>query len=367
VSLLEVQELVQHFPIAGSKSVVRAVNEVSFSLDRGETLALVGESGSGKTTIGRCVLGLIQPTGGRIVYRGIELGGRRTVRSPALCGKLQLVFQEPTESLNPRLRVFEQIDEPLRSLKLPRPDRERKVREAARRVGLAEALLDRYPAEISMGLQQRVGVARAMISEPEVVVLDEPTSALDPTARAEIIDLLIRIQRDLGTAYLFISHDLSAVRHISRRVAVLYLGKIVEQGPSATLFAQPSHPYSVALLSSVLLPNPRIKAGGSIRLSGEIPSPINLPPACYLAGRCPLVIDHCRTTMPPVETVADNHTVRCHRHRDVVRRQPESDSFTRFQQEADRILSASVPMAGSAEAQHRQESDGWENWTARWR
>lgn len=343
MSLLEIQDLVQHFPIAGSKSVVRAVNEVSFSLEKGETLALVGESGSGKTTIGRCVLGLIRPTGGRISFRGIDLGGNKTVRSPELRGKLQLVFQEPTESLNPRQRVFEQIDEPLRALKVPRPDREKKVREAARRVGLAEALLDRYPAEISMGLQQRVGIARAMISDPEVVVLDEPTSALDPTARAEIIDLLIRIQRDLGTAYLFISHDLSAVRHISHRIAVLYLGKIVEQGPSATLFAQPSHPYSVALLSSVLLPNPRIRSGAAIRLSGEIPSPINLPPACYLAGRCPLVIDPCREKMPPVETVSANHAVRCYRHGEVAKLVPDFDSFGRFQSEADRILGAGVP------------------------
>lgn len=347
MSVLTVDELVQHFPIAGSKSVVRAVNGVSFSLDRGETLALVGESGSGKTTIGRCVLGLIEPTGGRIEYNGMVLGGRRTIRSPELRGKLQLVFQEPAESLNPRMRVFEQIDEPLRALKLARPDREKKVRQAARRVGLAEALLERYPAEISMGLQQRVGVARAMISEPEIVVLDEPTSALDPTARAEIIDLLIRIQRELGTAYLFISHDLSAVRHISHRIAVLYLGKIAEQGPSAKLFAQPSHPYSVALLSSVLLPNPRIRAGSKILLAGEIPSPINLPPACYLAGRCPMVIDPCRERMPPVETVAENHTVRCYRHEEVAALDKDFDSFSRFQSEADRILSAGIPVSAA--------------------
>jgi oligopeptide/dipeptide ABC transporter ATP-binding protein len=345
MSLLEVQELVQHFPIVGSKAVVRAVNDVSFSLERGETLALVGESGSGKTTIGRCVLGLIRPTGGRILFDGAPLGGARTVRSPELCGKLQLVFQEPTESLNPRLPLFELIGEPLRALKVSRADRERKVRAAARRVGLAESLLARYPAEISMGLQQRVGVARAMISEPQVVVLDEPTSALDPTARAEIIDLLIRIQRELGTAYLFISHDLSAVRHISQRIAVLYLGKIVEQGPSPVLFARPSHPYSVALLASVLLPNPRIKAGGDITLSGEIPSPINLPPACYLAGRCPLVIESCRTAMPPSEAVGPGHSVRCYRHAEVAAMQPESDSFTRFQREAERILGVGVPAA----------------------
>ncbi|MBN9073175.1 MAG: ATP-binding cassette domain-containing protein [Rhizobiales bacterium] len=347
MSVLTVDELVQHFPIAGSKSVVRAVNGVSFSLDKGETLALVGESGSGKTTIGRCVLGLIEPTDGRIEYNGMALGGSRTIRSPELRGKLQLVFQEPAESLNPRMRVFEQIDEPLRALKVARADREKKVRQAARRVGLAEALLERYPAEISMGLQQRVGVARAMISDPEIVVLDEPTSALDPTARAEIIDLLIRIQREQGTAYLFISHDLSAVRHISHRIAVLYLGKIVEQGPSAKLFAQPSHPYSVALLSSVLLPNPRIRAGGRIRLAGEIPSPINLPPACYLAGRCPMVIDPCREKMPPVETVGEHHSVRCYRHAEVAALDKDFDSFGRFQAEADRILGAGIPASGT--------------------
>jgi len=349
VTVLTVNDLVQHFPIIGSKSVVRAVNGVSLALERGETLALVGESGSGKTTIGRCVLGLIEPTAGRIEYNGIVLVREHTVRSRQLRGKLQLVFQEPAESLNPRLRVFEQIDEPLRALKVPRSDREKKVRDAARRVGLAESLLERYPGEISMGLQQRVGVARAMISEPEVVVLDEPTSALDPTARAEIIDLLIRIQRELGTAYLFISHDLSAVRHISHRIAVLYLGKIVEEGPSAKLFAQPLHPYSVALLSSVLMPNPKIRSGGSIKLAGEIPSPINLPPACYLASRCPLVIDPCRQTMPPVESVAENHLVRCYRHSEVAGTEKDFDSFARFQSEADQILGAGVPGTGLME------------------
>jgi oligopeptide/dipeptide ABC transporter ATP-binding protein len=343
VPLLSVQNLVQHFPIAGSKAVVRAVNGVSFELDHGETLAVVGESGSGKTTIGRCVLGLIRPTAGAIFYRELEMGGRRTVRSAELRGKLQLVFQEPSESLNPRLRLFELIQEPLRALKINRADRERQVRTAARRVGLAEGLLELYPAEISMGLQQRVGIARAMISEPEIVVLDEPTSALDPTARAEIIDLLIHIQRDLGTAYLFISHDLSAVRHISHRVAVLYLGMIVEQGPSTKLFAQPSHPYSVGLLSSVLLPNPKLKRETQICLDGEIPSPIDLPRACYLAGRCPLVQARCRERIPQPESVEPGHLVRCYRHREVARHEQAVDYFARFQEEAERILGAGAP------------------------
>jgi oligopeptide/dipeptide ABC transporter ATP-binding protein len=343
VPILSISDLVQQFPIAGSKAVVRAVNGVSFELEQGETLALVGESGSGKTTIGRCVLGLIRPTAGAIVYRGLEMGGRRSVRSAEVRGKLQLVFQEPAESLNPRLRLFELIEEPLRALQVNRSERERRVRAAARRGGLAESLLELYPAEISMGLQQRVGIARAMISEPEIVVLDEPTSALDPTARAEIIDLLIQIQRDLGTAYLFISHDLSAVRHISHRVAVLYLGMIVEQGPSATLFAQPSHPYSVGLLSSVLLPNPKLKRETQIRLEGEIPSPIDLPKACYLAGRCPLVEARCRERMPAVESVEPGHMVRCYRHREVARQEQAVDNFARFQEEAERILGAGMP------------------------
>ena len=248
--LLAVENLVQHFPIAGAKAVVQAVNDVTFELAEGETLSLVGESGSGKTTIGRCVLGLINPTGGSITYRGMKMGAGRTVRSPDVLGKLQLVFQEPAESLNPRQHLHQIISEPLRSTGMNRTDRDARVLAAAAHVHLPASILEAYPAEISLGLQQRVGVARAIISRPEIIVLDEPTSALDPTARAEIIDLLIEVQRDLGTAYLFISHDLSAVRHVSHRVAVLYLGMIVEQGPAAKLFANASHPYSIGLLSS---------------------------------------------------------------------------------------------------------------------
>jgi oligopeptide/dipeptide ABC transporter ATP-binding protein len=343
VTLLNVHDLYQTFPVAGSKSLVRAVNGVSFTLDRGETLALVGESGSGKTTIGRCLLGLITPTSGRIVFDGMEMGGRRSVRAPEVKGKLQLVFQEPMESLDPRLRLHQVIEEPLRALGRNKADRDAKVREAAGRVGLPEWMLGRYPAEISMGLQQRVGIARAIISDPEIIVLDEPTSALDPTARAEIIDLLMRLQRELGTAYLFISHDLSAVRQVSERVAVLYLGQIVEQGLSAELFARPRHPYSVGLLSAVLLPNPKIKRETQIKLSGEIPSPIDLPKACYLAGRCPLAIDKCREVMPPEVMIAPGHMARCYRTDEVARIEKAVDYFGQFQQEANRILGAGVP------------------------
>lgn len=342
MSLLSVRNLVQHFPISGSRAVVQAVNDVSFDLAEGETLALVGESGSGKTTIGRCVLGLINPTAGVITFRGLEMGGRRTVGSPQLRGKLQLVFQEPAESLDPRMQLHEIIGEPLRAAGVNRADRDRRMREAARRVSIAESLLHAYPAEISMGMQQRVGIARAIISNPEIIILDEPTSALDPTARSEIIDLLIDLQKELGTAYLFISHDLSAVRHISHRVAVLYLGMIVEQGPAEKLFAQPSHPYSVGLLSSVLLPNPHLRRETEIRLEGEIPSPIDLPKGCFLASRCPMVQDRCRESRPPEEAVGPGHLVHCYRHEEVAAREKAVDYFAAFQSEAERILSAGV-------------------------
>ena len=338
--VLAVDGLVKHFPIAGSRSVVQAVNGVSFTVARGETLSLVGESGSGKTTVGRCVLGLIKATRGVIGFQGRPIDRRRNIRSRELRGRLQLVFQEPAESLDPQMRIGETIGEPLRAMGVSRHDRRARVREVARRVGLRDATLEQFPAELSAGQQQRVGIARAVVTRPELIVLDEPTSALDPTARAELIDLLIRLQRELETAYLFISHDLSTVRYLSHRVAVMYLGMIVEQGTAKALFSHPRHPYSVGLLSSVLLPNPKLSRESAVDLAGEIPSPIDLPTGCYLSGRCPFADDRCRAEMPPADTVAAGHFVNCFKHRDALRGHEALDYFDDFQAETEKLLGA---------------------------
>jgi oligopeptide/dipeptide ABC transporter ATP-binding protein len=335
-ALLEVGGLYKRFAIPGSKSVVQAVNGVSLDIQRGETLGLVGESGSGKTTVGRCILGLLRPSEGSIRFQGKELtlGKQRN----ELRGRIQLVFQEPAECLDPRQRIGASIEEPLIALGVARSERRSRVLESAGLVGLSEDMMQLYPAELSAGQQQRVGIARAMITRPELVVLDEPTSALDPTARAEIIELLQKIQAELGTSYLFISHDLSTVRFVSHRVAVMYLGMIVEQGAAADVFARPMHPYSVGLLSAVMLPNPQLKYETTVSLAGEIPSPINLPKGCFLASRCPLAVDRCRAQMPPPERVGERHVVHCFRHDEVAALDSTTDTFTRFQDEARRVL-----------------------------
>jgi oligopeptide/dipeptide ABC transporter ATP-binding protein len=338
--------LVKHFPIAGSRAVVQAVNGISLAIANGETLALVGESGSGKTTVGRCVIGLIEPTAGTIRFRGETIDRHRNIRSGGLRGRVQLVFQEPAESLDPRIAVGETIAEPLRALRLSRADRRTRLAEVARRVGIDASLLDKYPAEISAGLQQRVGIARAMITEPDLIVLDEPTSALDPTARAEITDLLIRLQKELRTSYLFISHDLSTVRYISHRVAVMYLGMIVEHSSARELFSHPRHPYSVGLLSSVLLPNPKLKRRVAVDLKGEIPSPIDLPKGCYLAGRCPFADARCHTEMPPPEQIADGHFVHCFHHRTALQGYETLDYFDDFQAKTELLLTSGRRAAG---------------------
>jgi oligopeptide/dipeptide ABC transporter ATP-binding protein len=286
------------------------VNGVSFTVGEGETLGLVGESGSGKTTVGRCILGLLRPTSGTVTFEGRDLADFRG-RQRSLRAKVQIVFQEPYDALDPRRPVGEAVKEPLRLLRhLSEVDRVRRVVEVATSLGVDPDDLARYPHELSAGLLQRIGIARAMVTEPRLIVLDEPTSLLDASARADIIELLMQLQRSTGVAYVFISHDLTAVRHISHEVAVMYLGQIVERGPSDRIFSDPLHPYSGSLLSAVLSPDPHA-ARSPLVLKGEIPSPINLPSGCFLHSRCPIAIDACSRVAPRLVATGDAREVRC--------------------------------------------------------
>jgi oligopeptide/dipeptide ABC transporter ATP-binding protein len=308
--LLEVRDLVKHFPI-GHGRAVRAVNEVSFSIGRGEALALVGESGSGKTTLGRCVLRLIHPTSGAILFRGQDILGLGRDALRQFRRRVQMVFQEPYDSLSPRMRIGRIIEEPLRlRTELSAAARAQRVREVLTMVRLDPSAADKYPHQFSAGEQQRIAIARAISTEPELVVLDEPTSALDVSVRAEILNLLSDLQRRVQFSYLLISHDLTAVRRVCDRVAVMYLGKIVETASTAEVFDRPLHPYSRALLSSVLYPDPK-QVLPRFLLSGEIPSPIDLPAGCHLHQRCPWAVDQCRTVYPALAELLPGRSVSC--------------------------------------------------------
>jgi oligopeptide transport system ATP-binding protein len=315
--VIRIEHLVKHFTVAHSAKPLQAVNDVSFSIGRAETLGLVGESGSGKTTLGRCVLRLIEPTSGRIVVEGRDMVALSQDSLRVLRPRMQLVFQEPFDSLDPQMTVGRIVAEPLRlHTKLTKADRDDRVAELLEKVGLSREIADRYPHQMAAGQQQRVGIARAIATQPSFIVLDEPVSSLDPTARAEIIDLLIDLQERLGITYLFISHDLTTVRYLCNWVAVMYLGKIVEMSPTEQLFDNPVHPYTRALLSAVPVPDPEIKRAKFV-LKGEIPSPINLPTGCHLHTRCPAATAACRTTAPELELVGDQHWVACIRAREL--------------------------------------------------
>jgi oligopeptide transport system ATP-binding protein len=308
--LLEVQDLVMHFR-QDAKRVVKAVNGVSFVISPGEALALVGESGSGKTTVGRSLLRLIEPTGGRVAFLGQDITAMPVSRFRPLRSRLQMVFQEPFASLNPRMRVGRIVEEPL-LLAGEGDARRRRERclEALSLVGLPPSAGTGFPHQFSAGEQQRIGIARAIATRPDLVVLDEPTSALDVSVRAEILALLDDLRRKLNLAYLFISHDLAAVQRVCQRVAIMYLGRIVETGATDELFAQPKHPYSRALLSSALFPDPK-RTVPRFLLKGEIPSPINLPTGCHLHQRCPWAQPICATEAPGLETIMPGHLVSC--------------------------------------------------------
>ena len=313
-SILSVSGLTKHFPVGyfPLRRTLVAVDDVSFELSRGETLGLVGESGSGKSTLARCVLRLIEPTSGEICFDGVSVTRLRAAELRALYRRMQMVFQDHGSSLNPRMSVRDTVTEPLKlHLREPRGAAELRARELMQLVGLSPAHLDRYPHQLSGGQRQRVGIARAIATNPDFVILDEPTSSLDVSVRGQILQLLRDLQSRLNLAHLFISHDLSVVRHVCQRVAVMYLGKIVEVGTTAQVFGNPQHPYTRALLSAV----PAAVYGRRrqrIGLQGEIPSPIDLPPACRLYGRCPDAIEVCATRHPNLEALEQGHLVACY-------------------------------------------------------
>lgn len=309
MNLLEVQEITKKYPVSGRR-LLTALNRVSFSVNAGETLAIVGESGSGKTTTSRCVLGLTPPTSGSIRFRGVETSRLSPARWLPLRRHIQAVFQDPFDSLDPRYRIGAIVEEPLRFLtNLNHAARAERVRGLLNEVRLRSDTLYAYPHSLTAGELQRAAIARALALEPEFLILDEPTSSLDPVAREEIITLLRRLQSTRGTAYLFISHDLVTVKHLSHRIAVMYLGEIVEEGPVEEVFGTPSHPYTKALLASA--PSIQTRLAPDLGLSGEIPSPIDLPKGCYLASRCPFVLDACREQHPNLEATGLGRTSRC--------------------------------------------------------
>jgi oligopeptide transport system ATP-binding protein len=313
--VLKVEDLRKVFPTGGG--AVYAVNGVTFEVGRGETLALVGESGSGKTTTGRCVLRLIEPTSGRMIFSGEDITSMSQGQFRKLRHKAQMVFQEPHAALNPRLTVGAIVEEPLLfGPPIERSERRDRVLQVLLQVGLGPVYVGRYPHQLTGGQAQRVGIARAIVTSPELVVLDEPSSLLDISARAEIIALLATLHRQMNIAYLFITHDLTAVHMIADRVAVMYLGQIVEVGTTEEIFAYQRHPYTRALLSATLFPDPDRKIP-RFQLRGEIPSPMNLPNHCYLAGRCPLVMDRCRAEIPPLEEVEPGRWAACIRWKEV--------------------------------------------------
>jgi oligopeptide/dipeptide ABC transporter ATP-binding protein len=309
--LVKVRGLVKHFAVEGSEDVVRAVDGVSFEIFRGETLGLVGESGCGKSTVGRCLLRLIEPTAGEVNFDGRDVLSLGKTELRALRREMQIVFQDPYASLNPRMKVGDIVGEPLVIHKIgtKREQRER-VAELLKRVGLDPDYRKRYAHEFSGGQRQRIGVARTLALNPKLIVADEPVSALDVSVQAQVVNLLQDLQKEFGLAYLFISHGLAVVEHISTRVAVMYLGRIVEVATAAELYATPLHPYTRALLSAIPVPDPKHKRE-RIVLQGDVPTPINPPSGCRFRTRCPIAIDDCARIDPELREVLPGHTVAC--------------------------------------------------------
>jgi oligopeptide transport system ATP-binding protein len=322
-TIVKINDIRMHFPVTSGiifqrkVGAVKAVDGVSFEIRRGETLGLVGESGCGKTTLGRVILMLYRPTAGEIQFEGHELTKMRAGDIRRMRRRMQMIFQDPYASLNPRMSVGAIIAEPIviHGLAKSRNERRDRVQELMRIVGLNPYYANRYPHEFSGGQRQRIGVARALAVQPSFIVADEPVSALDVSIQAQIINLLEELQDNFGLTYLFIAHDLSVVRHISNRVAVMYLGKIMELTDRVELYDNPLHPYTKALMSAVPIPDPAVEAQRErIILTGDVPSPQKPPPGCVFHTRCPIAIDECRVRLPEWRNVGDKeHWVACHR------------------------------------------------------
>ncbi len=321
--LLEVKSLRKYFPIRKGflqKTIghVRAVDDVSFFIKAGETLGLVGESGCGKTTASRCILRALTPTSGEMVFhpengKSVDLAKLSRAQLRPLRPQMQMIFQDPYSSLNPRMTLFDIVGEPLLVNGMKnRKVRTERVAELLDLVGLRPEFMQRFPHAFSGGQRQRIGIARALALNPRLVVADEPVSALDVSVQAQILNLMLDLQKRLNLTYLFVAHNLSVVKHICDRVAVMYVGKLVEMAPAGEIYAAPRHPYTAALMAAVPVADPRIKTG-SVELKGEVPSPANPPSGCYFHPRCEYAVDICRTQPPPLREITPGHFVSCHR------------------------------------------------------
>jgi oligopeptide transport system ATP-binding protein len=324
--LVQIRDLQMHFPVTKGiilqrqVGAIKAVDGVSFNIKKGETLGLVGESGCGKSTTGRAILQLYHPTGGELFFQGTDLTKLKGEEMRRMRRKVQMIFQDPYASLNPRMTVGDIIGEPIKVHGLRQGKEVRtRVQELLQLVGLNPYFINRYPHEFSGGQRQRIGVARALAVEPEFVVCDEPVSALDVSIQAQIINLLEDLQDRLGLTYLFIAHGLAVVKHISDRVAVMYLGKIVELAEGRKLYSMPMHPYTQALLSAVPIPDPKVeKRRKRIILEGDVPSPLNPPSGCHFHTRCPIAIEKCKVEEPPFIDYGDGHFAACWRARESI-------------------------------------------------
>ncbi len=310
-STVEATNLVKRYPLTGGRGTVHAVNGVSFTIRAGETLALVGESGSGKSTVGRCLLRLIEPTSGRITFDGFDIAQMSKSKVRSWRANAQMIFQDPIDSLSPRMRVQTILEEPLRlHTRLDARGRSERMLELLENVRLGSKYLDRVPRQLSGGEAQRIAIARAIATNPGFLVLDEPTSSLDLSIRSSVLSILASLQRKLGLTYLLISHDLHTVSAYADRVAVMYLGAIVEMGPALRIFEDPQHPYTQALLSASLPADPTLRSNRFL-LKGEVPSSIELPPGCLFASRCPLVFDRCLPEHPRFRVAGPEHVAAC--------------------------------------------------------